>query len=173
VSKPYRLFHVAKPEHRVELIARQIRRAVRGPTMPEFRKLVVREMIDGCASRDEPCELRGIFEWWKRIKFLPDPIGVDLYPTPLETLDIGAEDCDGHVIGVGSSLAIAGYHVGVRVIQSAKGEWHVYGLAGYPRAAPAEWVPMDTTWEQAEGPGDEYPEDQCRYRRSWVLNLRG
>jgi hypothetical protein len=171
--RPYKLFPVSSPEDRVQYIERQVRRALYGPELPDMRKLVIQGMLANCPDRDDWCDVVSVYEWWKsNLRYIPDPVGVDLYPTPMASLDIGGEDCDGHVVAVNSSLALIGFDVGVRVIQSAEGDWHVYSLVGMPRGVNEEWVPLDTTWPDVLGPGHEYPTRKCRYNKSWVLELR-
>jgi hypothetical protein len=141
-----------------------------------LRKLVVGQMIKGCPDRDDFCHLRRVYEWWRdHLAYIPDPVGIDLYPTPLEALRVGGEDCDGHVIAVCASLAAIGFAVGCRVIRTRPdigSQWHVYSIAGIPRSGPAEMVPLDTTWQGASGPGDELPAAMCAYRKDWLFDLR-
>jgi len=172
-SRPYKLFSVYSPDDRVKYIERQVRRALYGPELPDFRKLVIRDMLAGIPDRDDWGHVVAIYNWWRdRLRYIPDPVGIDLYPTPLAALDIGGEDCDGHVVALDSSLALVGFDVGCRVIQSEEGDWHIYSLVGMPRGLNDEWVPLDTTWPEVAGPGDEYPAARCQYRKSWILELR-
>jgi len=152
-------------------------KALRDPVeLPELRRLVIGQMIRGCQDRDDACHLRRVYEWWRgNLAYIPDPVGLDLYPTPLEALRAGGEDCDGHVIAVCASLACIGYTVGCRVIRTRAdvgSQWHIYALAGMPRSAPTSFVPLDTTWQGAAAPGDELPAHLCSYRKDWVFDLR-
>lgn len=171
-------FHVVhSPAQRVKLIGKQVKAALRDPEELEiFRRIVINEMIRNCGDRDDLCQVTAVWQWWRRnVAYLPDPIGLDLYATPLETIRAGGGDCDDHVIGVDASLAMIGFPVGARVIQTVPelgGEWHVYSLIGVPRAGNTQMLPVDTTWPESTGPGSEIGADRCRYRKDWVFDLR-
>ena len=172
-----RLFRVNSPAKRVKYIGLQVKRALRDPNdLPLLRRLVINDMIRGCGDRDDRCHMTAVFDWWKKnLPYIPDPVGLDLYQTPLEALRAGGGDCDCHVIATCSSLALIGVPVGARVIRTlpAEGsEWHVYGLCGLPRGNPAAMIPIDTTWPQAAGPGAEFDPSRCAYRKDWMFDLR-
>lgn len=168
-----RIARVNGPEQRVQQIARQVQASIRGEDGVALREYLIRNVISRCPDRDDVCHIRAIYWFIRRnLRYIQDPQGLDLYPTALQALRIGGEDCDGHVIVGNTMLALVGFPVGAKVVKSRQGEWHIYGRVGFPRDAPEVFFPFDTTWPLAAGPGDEVPEDQVVWSREWIFDLR-
>jgi hypothetical protein len=162
-------YSIQSDDDRVELIREQIFESIKDPLVI----WVARHLTAGCAGRDESCELEAIYNAVKHgpiplpdgdsggiietpgLRFVNDPRFTDTYPTAGKILrwqSQGAigEDCDGHVILVDSLLNALGWLTG-GVIASTDGQEfvHVYPVAAYPKDDPIEWVPLDTTVDEA------------------------
>lgn len=159
---------IAGDADRVELIREQVFESVKDPLV-----LWVARHITARCGADEGAELEAVYSAVKYgpiplpdgdngevietpgLRFVNDPRYTDTYPTAGKILrwhSQGAvgEDCDGHVILVNSLLNDLGWQTGA-VIASKDGQQfvHVFPVVGFPKDEPAEWVPMDTTVEQA------------------------
>jgi hypothetical protein len=172
------LFAELNPSNQKEalrILARLTRRAVTSPTVVT----VARKLTNSCASRDDECELRAIWEAVKYgnkdvkglengVRYVSDPLPADFFQGPLRTLKscrIGAcaEDCDGHAALVAALAGALGFHVGVRAWgKKGSSEYeHVYACVAAPKLSPSkdprEWVGLDTTLENSDGFGWDPP----------------
>lgn len=161
-------YTIDNDDDRVELIRQQIFESTKDPLV-----LWVARAITGHCGRDEDCELQAIFNAVKNgpiplpgpdgkgvvespgLRFVNDPRFVDAYPSAGKILrwhSQGAigEDCDGHVILINSLLNALGWLTGA-VIASRDGHEfvHVFSVAGVPKDEPENWMPLDTTVEEA------------------------
>lgn len=128
------------------------------------------QVVSGCASRDDRCELESIYNAIKfgsknsdalrhGLKYVADPRWADYFVAPHNTLKMCLEgsnggDCDDHS-GLNAALAGAlGFRVGFRAWGPSKdpsGEYvHVYAVAGYPKRDPKQVLAMDTTVDEAK-----------------------
>ena len=111
-----------------------------------------------CPARDGLCESQAVYDWVRNnIRYTGDvaPVkqpngnveGVDLFSSPLRTVEFGGEDCDGHSGLTATLLSLNGIPARFRITASAKNEdfSHIYSLAGVPKTNPSRWVALDTT----------------------------
>lgn len=155
-------------DDRLELIRAQVFESVKDPLVI----WVARAITEKC-GRDEECELHAIYNAVKHgpipmpqengdvveapgLRFMGDPRFSDTYPTAGKILrwlsqGAGGEDCDGHTILIASLLNALGWLTGA-VIASKDGEAfvHVFPVVAVPKDEPAEWMPLDTTVEEAD-----------------------
>ena len=115
---------------------------------PQF-VFLARRIAQGCVARDFQCELRAIYRFTvENARYVRDVFGVDTFSSPIRTLQMGAEDCDGHAV-LNSALAMAlGYKAKVRITSNLGVTWdHIYALAEIPKRGlvSARWIPLDTT----------------------------
>lgn len=160
---------VQNDDDRVELIRQQVFESVPDPLV----LWVARHITAHCDGRDEGSELEAIYEAVKHgpiplpdgdsgrvmeapaLRFVNDPRFTDTYPTAGKILrwhsqGANGEDCDGHVILVASLLNSLGWLTGAAIASQDGEEFvHVYPVVAYPKDDPVEWVPMDTTLEEA------------------------
>ena len=114
---------------------------------PEIRGLALR-IVRGCPERDDACELRALFDWYKtNIRYSGDPEGRDTYASPRRTLlEWKAGDCDEVPVSLGCLVRHNGINVGARVVQTgSEGFDHVYLIAGFPKENPIGYVALDPT----------------------------
>jgi hypothetical protein len=80
------------------------------------------------------------------VRYTGDIAGVDTFSSPIRTLQMGGEDCDGHTL-LNAALAICnGYKTKVRITSNRGTTWdHIYCMAGLPRGKTDRWVALDTT----------------------------
>ncbi len=162
---------------RIKLIELQVMESVRGDEFAELRYTASpRRALAGVPARDDEAQAQAIWEWTRQeVLYVPDPWDMDLFPTALTVLDYGMGDCDCHSIVNCALLAILGFPVGLRMIQTDEAggsSWHVYSTVWLPRDAPTHSVAFDTAWEGAEKMGDEWPLERAAVFNEWVLELR-
>lgn len=151
----------------------------KGSYDPLVRRAAV-QIVSGCDSRDDLCELQAIYDAVKHgtdkvhalrngIKYVADPRTADFYVGARRMLaecDLGscAGDCDDHTIIVASLAASLGFKVGARAWGPSATKdlyTHVYAIVKVPKRGP--WPEgytghgMDTTVAKADGPGWEPP----------------
>ena len=160
-------YSVDSDDDRIELIRQQIFESVKDPIV-----LWVARKVTADCGRDDNCELNAIYHAVKdgpiplpgpdgqtietpALRFLQDPRFTDAYPSAGKILRWHAqgaigEDCDGHTILVCSLLDALGWLVGAVIASKDGVEFvHVFPVVGWPKDEPTEWVPMDTTVEEA------------------------
>lgn len=111
---------------------------------PKFIYLA-RQIPRACHARDYTCELKAIFQFTvQNVRYVRDIVGVDTFSAPLRTLQMGAEDCDGHAT-LNAALAMAiGYKAKVRITSNRGITWdHIYCLVEVPKSS--RWIAIDTT----------------------------
>ena len=156
------------------MIEKMVERSAFGDQGVRLRQIVIGEMIPMARDRDDEGQIAAVYNWVKQnIRYIEDPVALDLYPTALVTDSLGGGDCDDHVIFICSALAVIGFTTGCRVIRTDQGDWHIYALVWMTKAQPRRAVAIDTTWPPSKGPGHEFPAERCRYRKSWVFNFGG
>jgi hypothetical protein len=145
---------------------------VHGADLFALRQLVIRDVLNGVPDRDDKAQVNAVFEWCKwNVRYIEDPIDLDLYPTALTVIHLGGGDCDCHTIVNDSMLAVIGFVVGAQIIETIDQEWHIYPLVWLPKGTMKSMVPMDTAWEGATKVGQEYPRARCRRREAWYFTL--
>ena len=108
---------------------------------------LARQVTRACAARDAMCELRSIYQFViENVRYTGDIAGADTFSAPLRTLQMGGEDCDGHM-ALNAALAIAnGFRCKMRITSNRGVTWdHIYCLAGMPKGQGATWIALDTT----------------------------
>jgi len=164
---------VRTPDQRIRMIERVVAQSALEAQGVRLRQIVIQDMLSTAKDRDDLGQIRAVFDWVKgNIRYIEDPVSLDLYPSALVTLSLGGGDCDDHVILIDSALAVIGFQVGARVICTDSGEWHIYALVWTPKNAPDLVIPLDTTWPGAERIGQEYPKESVSYSKSWVFNFK-
>lgn len=116
---------------------------VRAPRMLNLARQVTR----GCPARDTDCELRAIFRFTvENVRYTGDVAGVDTFSSPIRTLQMSGEDCDGHAV-LNAALAICnGFRAKVRITSNRGLTWdHIYCMAGLPKGRIDRWIALDTT----------------------------
>lgn len=125
-------------------------------------------IVNDCASRDDECEVRAVYEAVKHgnshvqglergLKYMSDPRWADFFSSPTRTLKqlaagINAGDCDDSSALITAMLGSLGFVVGLRAWGKKKGEFtHVYGVVGLPKIDPKELVALDTTVDEDLG----------------------
>jgi hypothetical protein len=91
--------------------------------------------------------LRAIFQFTvTNVRYTGDIAGVDTFSSPMRTLQMGGEDCDGHAV-LNSALAICnGYKAKVRITSNRGVTWdHIYCMVGLPKGGTNKWIALDTT----------------------------
>jgi len=137
----------------IRLVAKQVDVSVRDPWTRAYAAEIVRGgrphvMAGGPSDEDQ---IKRIFWHVKNnILYVQDPRGYEFIPTARRTVQLGAEDCDGHVVLVTSLLSSLGFAVGARVISTDGANWHIYGLCGFdPAYAPSKYIALDTTQKES------------------------
>lgn len=116
---------------------------VRGPRLIYLARQIVR----GCAARDAICELRAIYQFTvENVRYSGDVAGVDTFSSPIRTLQMGAEDCDGMCV-LNAAFALAnGFKAKARITSNRGVTWdHIYCMAGLPKGRTDRWIALDTT----------------------------
>ena len=154
-------------EDRVYLIQKMVAAGVRDPRM---RQLAL-EITQRCPARDGECEAKAIFDWMTeptpghphgRIRYTGDvgevvldpergrprkqPESVDLYASPMRTIQAGGGDCDDHVAVSTALMALNGLDAEVDVSSNeCKTHDHIFAVVKLPKGTPSRRVPVDTT----------------------------
>lgn len=122
---------------------REVREAIKQARVnPEIRNLALR-IIGGTQERDYRGQVQGIYRWMRQnIRFVRDPLHVDVLYRPLQLLESGAGDCEDHVTLMCSLANAVGIPAKLRVI-SRDGEnyTHIYGIY----KTNSVYTPADTT----------------------------
>lgn len=108
---------------------------------------IARQVTRACAGRDVICELRAIYQFTtENVRYAGDIAGVDTFSSPIRTLQMGAEDCDGHTV-LNAALAIAnGFKAKARITSNRGQTWdHIYCMVGMPKGRADRWIALDTT----------------------------
>lgn len=124
---------------------------LRDPNM----RLIGLAVTEACRARDDLCELHAIYSFVKRnVRYTGDITRKDTYQSAWRTLQIGGEDCDGHVT-LNCVLAMEnGFETKIRVTSNHGDTWdHIFAMAGLPKhdPEPKRWIVLDTTL-----PGDRF-----------------
>lgn len=162
---------------RIRLIEEQVCESLYGDDFTELRHEVSpHRALAGVPARDDEAQARAVWEWVReKVIYVPDPWPFDLFPTAGAVLDYGMGDCDCHAIVNCTLLAILGFPVGLRMIQTddeGGALWHVYSTVWMPRDNPTHAAAFDTAWEGAEEMGQEWPQDRVKHFDEYVLELR-
>jgi hypothetical protein len=144
----------------VRLVARQVDLSVRDPWTRAYAAQVVRggQTLALAGGPSETDQIGRIFWHVKNnITYIQDPRGYEFIPTAKRGIQIGAEDCDGHVVIVCSLLSTLGFATGARVISPDGQNWHIYSVCMFdPMSRPSRYIALDTT-QRDSVPGWEPP----------------
>jgi hypothetical protein len=151
---------VADIRQMVRLVARQVDASVRDPWTRAYVAEIVRNGR-AQATPGGPSEVEQIGKIFWHVKnnvaYIQDPRGYEYIPTAKRGIQIGAEDCDGHVVIVCSLLSALGFATGARVISSDGQNWHIYSVVMFdPMYRPTQYITLDTTQKESV-PGWEPP----------------
>lgn len=108
---------------------------------------IARQVTRACAGRDAICELQAIYRFTiENVRYTGDVAGVDTFSSPIRTLQMGGEDCDGHTV-LNAALAIAnGFKAKARITSNRGQTWdHIYCMVGMPKGRTDRWIALDTT----------------------------
>lgn len=133
-------------EERVRLLRKLCWDPENGIRSPQLIALA-RQVTRGCAARDALCELRAIYKFTvENVRYTGDVAGVDTFSSPIRTLQMGGEDCDGHTV-LNAALAIAnGFQAKARITSNRGATWdHIYCMVGLPKGRADHWIALDTT----------------------------
>jgi len=78
-----------------------------------------------------------------RLSYVNEP--EDLWMDPLRVLWTGGGDCDDHAIVLASLLEAIALPTRLVVLRRRGRGFHVFVEVGFPRKAPARWMPAETT----------------------------
>lgn len=137
----------------VRLVAKQIDVSVRDPWTRAYATEVVRGsrqfvMAGGPSETDQIS--RVFWHVKNNILYVQDPRGYEYIPTAKRAVQIGSEDCDGHVVLVCSMLSSLGFATGARVISTDGVNWHIYSLVAFdPLYQPTRFIALDTTQKES------------------------
>jgi transglutaminase-like putative cysteine protease len=108
---------------------------------------IARRITQGCVARDAICELRAIYRFVvENVRYTGDIAGVDTFSSPLRTLQMGGEDCDGHAVLCAALAICNGFKAKVRITSNRGVTWdHIYCMVGMPKGRADKWVVLDTT----------------------------
>jgi transglutaminase-like putative cysteine protease len=153
---------------KVRLLGARVVAPALDPTSPTgliaTRRLLA-EALQGAPRRvnghHKALEAVRIFEWVKgRIRYVNDPVGVELFTAVPEVFARGYGDCDDYTAVLAALLMAAGIPAKARIIQhrNAPGWSHIYPVAHLDGA----WRALDATVEWHQGrrvrAGWEYPD---------------
>jgi hypothetical protein len=161
--------HANAPDIRqmVRLVAKQIDVSVRDPWTRAYAAEVVRGgKTLALAGGESEADMIGRIFWHVKnnIQYVQDPRGYEMIPSAKRGIQIGAEDCDGHVVIVCSLLSVLGFATGARVVSSDNQNWHIYSVCMFdPMYAPTQYIALDTTQRESV-PGWEPPPAMRRHQ---------
>lgn len=136
VKEMNRMVDKARSCLRLRAVARYILRAARVP------------------ARDIGGEISALFSFVRdRIRYVRDPIDVELVHDPLNTLRVGAGDCDDKAVLLAGLLQTIGHKTRFKVVALRRGDFHHVLLDVMYRG---QWVPLDPGAEHAP-PGWQHP----------------
>jgi hypothetical protein len=104
-------------------------------------------------EKDWGAEARALFDWTRQhVRYVRDPRYRDWFSAPDRTLAVGAEDCDGLSIVLGTLLTAIGFPVRLRVIQTdrSKDYDHIY-LGTDVSDDKGQWIALDASVAQPAG----------------------
>lgn len=145
------VYEIRTLDERISFIQKLIRNGKLHPAVVEFARRAVTEKCgkDWCIpEKDNIKEAAAIFDATRRhVRYVSDPLGVDLYEKPQYALKFRGTDCDGYTILLGSLLLSIGIPCKLKVIRTKdSNEWnHIYVVAGFPRSNPTKWIAMDAS----------------------------
>jgi transglutaminase-like putative cysteine protease len=114
---------------------------------------IARQITRGCAGRDIMCELRAIYQFVvTNVRYTGDVAGVDTFSSPIRTLQMGGEDCDGHTVLTAALAICNGFKAKARITSNRGITWdHIYGMVGLPKGRSDKWIALDTTLARNRG----------------------
>ncbi len=133
-------------DERVRLLRKLCWDSDNGVRSPQLIYLA-RQVTRGCTARDVTCELRSIYRFTiENVRYAGDVAGVDTFSSPLRTLQMGAEDCDGHTVLNAALAIINGFQAKARITSNRGITWdHIYCMVGLPKGRTDRWIALDTT----------------------------
>jgi predicted transglutaminase-like cysteine proteinase len=105
-------------------------------------------------QKDYAGEITALFRWVRdRVRYVKDPIAVELVRNARETLKRRAGDCDDKAVLLATLLQSIGHNTRFKVVATRPGDFHHVLIEVSHKA---QWVPLDPTVERA-APGWESP----------------
>lgn len=144
---------------RIDLIVKLLRKDFYDPYKGPQLRALAGKIVKACPVRGDVgekqagfCELSAIFDFVvKNVRYSGDttPIGekpVDLYQSPLRTLEMGIGDCDDISALTVALVTYLGYHAWLRVSSNTGDSWdHIYAVVEFPRVNPYRELIIDPT----------------------------
>lgn len=127
---------------------------IRAPRMIHIARQVTR----GCPGRDTNCELRAIYQFViENVRYTGDIAGADTFSSPIRTLQMGGEDCDGQGLLVAALAICNGYRAKARITSNKGITWdHIYCMVGMPKGQTSTWIALDTTLARSRSDFSRY-----------------
>jgi hypothetical protein len=108
----------------------------------------------GVRQKDYAGEITALFRWVRdRIRYVKDPVAVELVHNARETIKRGGGDCDDKAVALATLLQSVGHNTRFKVVATRPGDFH-HVLIEVSHGG--RWVPLDPTVERA-APGWESP----------------
>jgi len=133
----------------LRLMQRLVRTAMRDTRQFPILRRVTIQATRRLPQKDKRGELAALFDFVQnRIRYINDPRGIETLQTPLETLQLGAGDCDDKAMLLATLAELAGYATRFVAIGNDPERFsHVYIEVKWGDG----WLPMDAT--EPHGPG--------------------
>lgn len=119
-----------------------------GKKTPEIRQLAL-SIVECVPGKNWRREISALFEWTRaRIRYVLDPVDVEMLHTGAAVLRDGQSDCDGQSVLLASLLESIGHRTRFVAISLLPGEYrHVYAqtVCGKDARGNPRWLSLDTT----------------------------
>jgi hypothetical protein len=103
-----------------------------------------------CQPRALACHAAAIGDWvQKNIRYVNE--GTETFATPIQTLRLGYEDCDGHSCLIRSLCESLGIVTQFCALKWDGGYQHIYARALVPIGGKKRWLPLDSTLTEPIG----------------------
>jgi len=147
-------------DDRIKIIGELIKNDLFDPQRAPLLRELVGQIVKSCPCRGDAgeraaasCETYAVFEWVvSNIRYsgdlsLKNGEGMDLYQSPLRTIQAQIADCDDHVGVCIALLRMLGYYCIARVVSYDGVSWqHIYCvIKEWPRVNPDREVVFDVT----------------------------
>lgn len=121
--------------------------AVRNPD--QIVRTKVRELLSGLPPRQWMAEIRALHAFVRdQIRYLKDPVGVELVQTPEKTLEYGQGDCDDKATLLAAMLSAAGHPA--RFVAVGLGGGPLSHVLVETQVGP-RWIPLETIIDREPG----------------------
>jgi len=153
------IHNVGSLKSRIDLIVKLLRKDFYDPIRGPQLRALVGKIVRACPIRGDVgdktagfCEVSAIYDFVvNNVRYSGDttPIGerpVDLYQSPIRTLEMGVGDCDDESALTVALLTYLGYHAWLRVSSINGSSWdHIYAVIDFPRVNPYRELVVDPT----------------------------